>query len=224
MDERKRKYIIITALAVSVCLIVSFAAAGAHSSRKALTLNVSLYRYIPDYGSFEKTVTECWKEKHPEVELNFVDWDCYSGEVPDDLDVFVFDTVSLDVYAAGGFLLPLSEEDIAEKDDLIPEFVEGSLVDGKIFTVPQMLCTFLLFTRKDETDTALKAAESIADLHDILEDGELIIETSGAGTEICMYLHAVMDARQCWTDSFPPLEEGYLSDEAVLSLQWMEDM
>ena len=42
-----------------------------------------------------------WKEKHPEVELNFEKWDCYSGEVPEGLDVFVFDTISLDSFAEG---------------------------------------------------------------------------------------------------------------------------
>ena len=42
-----------------------------------------------------------WKEKHPEVELNFENWDCYSGEVPEGLDVFVFDTISLDSFAEG---------------------------------------------------------------------------------------------------------------------------
>ena len=36
------------------------------------TLNVALYGYIPDYGSFEDTVRESWEEAHPEVKLHFV--------------------------------------------------------------------------------------------------------------------------------------------------------
>ena len=58
-----------------------------------------------------------WKEKHPEVELNFENWDCYSGEVPEGLDVFVFDTISLDSFAERGFLLALSEKNIQDYND-----------------------------------------------------------------------------------------------------------
>ena len=221
MSDRKRKHIIIIALAAALCLIVSFWAAKARNSH-SVTLNVSLYPTIPEYGSYEETVGQCWRQIHPEVELNFVDWDCYSGTVPDDLDVFVIDTVSLDSYVDSGFLLPLSEEDIADIDDLIPAFLEGSLVDGTVYAVPQMLCTDLLYTRKD--DAALKDVQTIADLYAVLEDGELLLEKSGPVTELGRYMHAVMDSQQCWTDSFPPLEEGYLSDEAVLSLERLDGM
>lgn len=47
---------------------------------------VIVYKVLPDYDSFERTVEKCWKEKHPEAELNFVDWDCYSRAVPAFLD------------------------------------------------------------------------------------------------------------------------------------------
>lgn len=206
---------------MSIFLIVSFMAARTRNS-SAVTLNVALYPYVPEYGSFEETALQCFREIHPEVELNFVEWDCYSGTVPDDLDVFVFDTVCLDTYVKNGFLLPLDREDIADADDLIPAFLEGSLADGTVYAVPQMLCTDLLYTRKDDTD--LLDVKSIAELYGILEDGELLIEKSGTTTEICRYLQAVMDSRQGWTDSFPPLEEGSLSDEAVLSLEWVDGM
>ncbi|MBQ1466643.1 MAG: hypothetical protein IIZ17_08215 [Eubacteriaceae bacterium] len=150
MNERKRTYVLIIALVVSIFLIVSFMAAKTRNS-SAVTLNVALYPYVPEYGSFEETAAQCFREIHPEVELNFVEWDCYSGTVSDDLDVFVFDTVCLDTYVKNGFLLPLDREDISDADDLIPAFLEGSLADGTIYAVPQMLCTDLPYTRKDDT-------------------------------------------------------------------------
>ena len=108
--KRHNSYLIIAAL---LCLIGIFGILTIRnrttgSTQDPVTLNVSLYKYIPDYDAFEKTVSECWKEKHPEVELNFTDWDCYSKQVPDDLDVFVFDTLSLDAFAGKGCLLALS--------------------------------------------------------------------------------------------------------------------
>ncbi len=97
--KRAKAVIVLTViLCLSVCLAV-FIKKGASDAGKPLTLNVSLYKTLPDYASFERTVEECWKEKHPDVELNFVDWDCYSGSVPEDLDVFVFDVMSLDAAA-----------------------------------------------------------------------------------------------------------------------------
>lgn len=126
---------------------------------EAETLNVSLYKVLPNYDSFEETVEECWKETHPEIELNFTDWNCYSKEVPDDLDVFVFDTTSLDAFVQKGYLLALSEEEIQDYDDLIPAFMERCRVNGVSYVVPQILCTDLLYTRKED--------ESLKNVHNV---------------------------------------------------------
>ena len=185
-------------------------------------LNVTLYKVLPDYESFEKTVTECWNEKHPEVELNFVDWDCYSGSVPDDLDVFVIDTTSLDAFVEKGYLLALSEEDIEDYDDLIPSFMEGCRVNGEIYVVPQLLCTDLLYTRKG--DDVLENVKNIDELYAALGDSGLLLDKDSTIIQVAMYLQALTDGTQLYTVHYPPITEETLLPEAVESLRKISEM
>ena len=207
---------------IVLCLNVCFANEEAAYASKQAILNVSLYKILPNYDSFEETVEECWKEKHSEVKLNFVDWNCYSGEVPEDLDVFVFDATSLDAFVGKEYLLALSEEDIQDYHDLIPSFVEGCRVNGVIYAVPQILCTDLLYTRKG--DNALKDVENIGELHDALRNSGLLLDKESPIIQVAMYLQALTDETQRYTDHYPPIEEGMLSSEAMTSLELISDM
>ena len=217
--QRKTLYI---ALAVLLCLIGSFGILKTRTAPHPITLNVSLFKYVPDPAFFEKAVEDCWKEKHPDVALNFVDWDCYSGEVPENLDVFVMDTIVLDGLAGRGYLLTLSEDDIQDYDDLIPAFVEGCRVNGELCAVPQLLCTDLLFTRKE--DDALKSVNSIFELSDALDGNELILEKTDPIFLTATYLQALTDEEQQYMDHFPSIEAGTLSPKAVDSLEKIREM
>ena len=209
-------------MAAVLCVIACFAFLKTKRPPDPVTLNVSLYRVLPDYESFEETVRACWKEKHPEVELHFVDWDCYSAEVPEDLDVFVIDTTNLDTFAEKGYLLPLSENDIQDYDDLLPCFTEGCRVDGKLYVVPQILCTDLLYTRKG--DTELQDVQTMDELYSVLGTSGLLTDKRSDSIKVCMYLQALIDEAQNYMDSYPPIEEGKLSQRAVDSLAEMRDM
>ena len=44
------------------------------------------------------------------TKLELVDWYCYDEDLPDDLDVFVFDGIYLTEYLEKGYLLPIPEE------------------------------------------------------------------------------------------------------------------
>ena len=200
--------------AVFLCLCVCIAYVKERAGSKPVVLNVSLYKMIPDYDSFEKTVGQCWKEIHPEVELNFTDWDCYSGTVPDDLDVFVLDAMSLDAFAEKDSLLTLSEEEIQDYDDLIPSFVDGCRVDGDICVVPQFLCTDLLYTRKD--DAGLKNVKSIHELYEALDSSGLLLDKQSDDLGICMYMQALIDGTQQYTDQYPPPQKRYPRSGGVL--------
>ena len=192
------------------------------TTTEPVTLNVSLYTFIPDYDAFEQTVKRLWQEKHPEVKLNFVDWNSYSGEVPDDLDVFVFDTIDLDTFAEKGYLLELSKEEIQDYDDLIAPAMEGCLVNGDIVAVPQFLCTPLLYTRKD--DHELDEVTNIDQLYDVLNAKELLTDDSQDGDTVCHYLQALNDEYQRYIDSYPPLEKDTLSDGSVEALEKIKTM
>ena len=219
--KRNKLYII---LILSLCLLVSLVICKTGIFKKTstsdpTTLNVSLYKSIPQYDSFEKTVEECWSEKHPDVKLNFADWDCYSRTLPEDLDVFVLDIISLDFLSEKGCLLALSEEDIEDYNDLIPAFAEGCRVNGQIYAVPQLLCTDLLYTRKN--DAEIKNADSIYDLFAALDEPGLLLDKSSSST---MYLQALVDCKQQYMDQYPPIEAETLSSEAVDSLEKIRKM
>ncbi len=221
MKMKKQKRII--ALAVMLCLMIAcLGILTANAGKTNVTLNVSLYREIPDYDSFEEMVRACWAEKHPEVELNFVEWDCYGTEVPDDLDVFVFDTVNLDTFVEKGYLLVLSEEDIRDYEDLIPSMIEGCRINGSLCAVPQFLCTDLLYTRKG--DLPMQDVQSVDDLHTVLGDSGLLMDEDSDGVKVCLYLQALIDERQHYMESYPPVEEGKLSQGAINSLAKLRDM
>ena len=217
--KKRTKYLL---LAAALCLLVCLVLLLTGKKPEPVTLRVSLYKTLPDYEGFEKKIAECWNEKHPEVKLEFADWDCYSGDVPEDLDVFVIDAISLDAYAGKGVLLPLSKEEIRDYEDLIPSFAEGCRVDGTLYVVPQLLCTELLYTRKE--DTALKDVQSIDELREALEDRELILEKMSALAQVCRYLQALMDENKQYMDHFPVIEKGKLSGTAADSLRKMREL
>ena len=222
MRVQKPKHTLYIFLAVILCMVVCLVILKTGNTPEPVTMNVSLYKVVPDYDSFKKTIADRWKEKHPEVELNFENWDCYSGEVPEGLDVFVFDTISLDSFAERGFLLALSEKDIQDYNDLIPSFVEGCRVNGTLCVIPQFLCTDLLYTRKKDAD--LKTVQNIDDLYSVLGDSGLLLEKYSFTSKIGLYLQALIDEKQSYMDQYPPIKEGELSPIATDSLEKMRKM
>ena len=222
MRVQKPKHTLYIFLAVILCMVVCLVILKTGNTPEPVTMNVSLYKVVPDYDSFKKTIADRWKEKHPEVELNFENWDCYSGEVPESLDVFVFDTISLDSFAEKGFLLALSEKDIQDYNDLIPSFVEGCRVNGTLYAIPQFLCADLLYTRKNDAD--LKNVQNIDSLYNVLGDSGLLLDKHSATSKICMYLQALIDEKQSYMDHFPPIKEGELSPIAADSIEKMRKM
>ena len=222
MRVQKPKHTLYIFLAVILCMVVCLVILKTGNTPEPVTMNVSLYKVVPDYDSFKKTISDRWKEKHPEVELNFENWDCYSGEVPEGLDVFVFDTISLDSFAERGFLLALSEKDIQDYNDLIPSFVEGCRVNGTLCVIPQFLCTDLLYTRKKDAD--LKNVQNIDDLYSVLGDSGLLLEKHSFTSKIGLYLQALIDEKQSYMDQYPPIKEGELSPIATDSLEKMRKM
>ena len=222
MRVQKPKHTLYIFLAVILCMVVCLVILKTGNTPEPVTMNVSLYKVVPDYDSFKKTIADRWKEKHPEVELNFENWDCYSGEVPEGLDVFVFDTISLDSFAERGFLLALSEKDIQDYNDLIPSFVEGCRVNGTLYAIPQFLCADLLYTRKKDAD--LKNVQNIDDLYSVLGDSGLLLEKHSFTSKIGLYLQALIDEKQSYMDQYPPIKEGELSPIATDSLEKMRKM
>ena len=102
-------------------------------------LHVALYPYVPDMERFQEAVSDVWEEEHPDVDLKFVDWDCYTSDPDPVTDVFVFDGIYLSSFVEDGYLLSIPEEKIQGKEDIYPFALKGSSCEGEFYALPQML-------------------------------------------------------------------------------------
>jgi thiamine pyridinylase len=195
------------------------------------SLNVALYGYVPRYEQFKKVVAGKWKQENPNVALNFVDWDCYSSDPDQSLDVFVFDSTFLKYFVEKGYLLPLNPKDIQNKKDIIDFSLEGCRYNGKYYGIPQIGCSNLLYYRNN--DYSLKHVTNIDDLYKILGDntsGEipppnntgLLIDLAGGTTCACLYMETVIDVTRDIDPILP--DPDNLNPDAINNLRKLVKM
>jgi thiamine pyridinylase len=143
-------------LAVSPALAHKRRLAKAHHEAQITSLNLALYEYVPRLDQFKQVITAAWAQQAPGIQLNYVDWDCYSQDPPKNLDVFVFDGIFLDYFVASGFLSPLQPNEINNPADFLPYALNDSKIGNVNYAIPQIGCGSILFYRKG--DTALQRA------------------------------------------------------------------
>lgn len=229
---RKRKGIIILCLlfilTILLLLIQNVCGVMQAVSPSGQPLNVALYPYVPDVERFEETVRTEWAEIHEDVPLNFVTWDCYHEDPSDALDVFVFDAMFLSYFVDHGYLLSIPENKIHDKADLLPFAMDGCLIDGSVYAIPQITCTNLLFTRK--ADRSLSSVSDVDTLYEIMGDRKfhtvipdinegLLIDMSGGTTKVSMYLDALCDENRTYNAYHQTPDMENVSPEALNSLK-----
>lgn len=197
------------------------------------SLTAAIFKYIPDPVRFETAIREEWNRRHPDIALKFVDWDCYDQEIPNDIDVFIFDAIYLDHYIKQGALLPIHEEEIENKDDLIPYALNAAAVDGVLYAVPQFLCTNLLYTRKNDTDLA--DANDIDNLYQVIgelpsekillpENEGLLVQIASAVENFIWYILAFLDYEDTFPEEYITFDPDWISAEAIDSLEEIREM
>jgi len=70
------------------------------STPEHIIINYAIYPYVPRPEQFQQAIASAWTERHPDVEINLCDYDCYSEDPPADLDVFGFDFIFLDEFVS----------------------------------------------------------------------------------------------------------------------------
>lgn len=197
----------------------------------AKSLNVALFPYVPDVEKFQSIIESEWKKLHPEIALNFREWDCYDNpEIDDSLDVLTFDAVYLTEYAKNGELLAIEDTQINEKTDILNFVNEGIKYNNLYYGIPQMICANLFFYREDDSEMA--AANTIDQLYDIIGASQntgdtpellkgLLVDMSSGTGNICFYLDAIIDANAVYTDftEMPDLEN--INEKAIEGLNQM---
>ena len=224
---------VLPALLLSACALSRQgpAEAGEKAPDSKLTLEVALYPYVPDPDALRQAVRDAWTPEHPDVGLHFTDWDCYATDPGPALDVFVFDAIYLSSFVEEGYLLPIPEEKIRSREDLIPFALEGCRSDGTLYALPQLLCADFLYTRKD--DRELSGVCDLPGLYDVLGDriNQSVIPEENEGllinlsdmplTKVLMYLEAQVDQQQAYT-VYSPLPS--ISDLSAPLLDRLDDI
>ena len=186
-------------------------------------LRVALYPYVPRLQQFKDVLQRSWR--HPDIGLEFVDWDGYSSDPPADLDVFVFDAIFFDHFVAKGYLSPIPRERIVDIDDFLPYAIEGSQIDGTHYAIPQLGCASLLFYR--DGDQELARARTLEDIENALGNCTyleeqpppgvgLMIDMSGGTTNASYYIEAQQDLAHAYTPT-PALPTAEKLDPAVVA-------
>ena len=206
-------------LATADAVRIPAAAAGsaqtlAREGAGGITLKVGLFPWVPRPHQVEDVIAAAWKQRHPDVPLTFVFWDCYSSYPPPKLDVFVFDAIYLDDIVQHGLAQPLAEGEIDDVADLLPYSLQAARSDtGTLYGIPQYGCAKLLFYRRG--DNALAAATDLDDVVRALGTGTysglkpppgkgLIVDLSDPISDGCLYVEALEDSYGVYTAD-PPL-------------------
>jgi thiamine pyridinylase len=125
--------IFILSLLLYCCLLLSACSSGAskvptvnliQDEGASKVLTVAIYPYVPRLNQFKITIESTWSKVEPDVVLRFVDWDCYSTDPPETLEVFVFDAIFLSYFQEKGYLAAIKPEELKNADD----FLEYALI------------------------------------------------------------------------------------------------
>lgn len=208
-------------LLLLLLLLLAAAAAvlpAARGTGEKTTLSVALYPFVPDQARFQQAVEAEWNARHPEVALRFVLWNGYTEDPPDDLDVFVYDSVFLYDFLEKGCLLPIADEEVRDAGDYFPYALDACRVDGVIYALPQLLCTNLLYAR--EGDSELSEAANVGELYEIVgsstrtdgppAEGEGLLVNIPEGMNAAFwYLEVRIDREQQFSEwiSFPETDD-----------------
>ena len=152
----------IPAFVLSLLMLILCASCG--SGRKAESLTYALFPYLPDVEYYQELVERRWAEIEPDIRLVCADWDCYTGEAPEGIDVLMYDAVMQDALIGSGWIRPIDKDDVRDAGDLFPFAVDGLTADGRLYGIPVFLCgNFLIYDRGCDV---LAKAEHITDLAD----------------------------------------------------------
>ena len=162
----------IAAVVLSLLILVLCASCGSRAV-KADSLTYALFPYLPDVEYYQELVERRWAEIEPDIKLIRADWDCYTGEAPEGIDVVMYDAVMRDVLIDSGWISPIDKASVQNEEDMFPFAVDGLAADGKLYGIPVFLCgNFLIYDRSCD---ALAKAERITDLAD---ESELLVINS----------------------------------------------
>ena len=171
-------------------------AAAAEAAKKPESISVAIYPYVSDMGVFKQVLYKQWKEIEPNVELQFVEWDCYADPYPNNIDVMTYDALFLSHLVESGYLQPLNTDLISNTYGILPFAMEGSRHNGDLYALPFLACTSCMIYYAD--DEELAEVDNYNQLIEILtarmaEDPTKGLQTAFQKDAPYLYLDALID-------------------------------
>lgn len=210
------------------------------TSLAAGELNVALFQWVPRLEQFKSVIDEAWSRTHPDVTLNFVDWDCYDSDPTKDLDVFVFDGIFLSYFQSRGFLEQISPDQVTDFDDILEFVRNGTQVGGNYYGIPQLACTGFFFCqgKSDGCGDCIGSPDTLSNIYSYVGENSapdcvvpgpgsgMLMDLAGGTTCALLYLDAVQDLTGTYTPNptLPAPGPGTLNPGAVTNLQLLVRM
>lgn len=161
------------------------------------TLTMAPYLYVPRLSQFIDIMQAQWTDLYPTTYLQVVtDWDCYSADPPDSIDVFVYDGIFFNHFRNQGYLQPIPSEVISNPEDILPYALDAGKVGDTYYSLPQIGCGNILFYRSG--DVGIENAHSFQDLFNQIGAASyttprppanlgFMMDFSGGTTNACYY-------------------------------------
>lgn len=184
MRRRHIHYIILSML-ISLALCTSGYAAQAEDMEpaEAVTeypedvISMAIYPYVPDVELFEQVLLKQWEEIDPDVELEFVPWDCYYLGDPCGIDVITYDALFTSYLAENGFIQPISEDTVENVETVLPFAMDGAYHEGQLYGIPYLVCSYFLI--HDVNDAEMAAVDNFVELYEVVSQRKAADDSKG---------------------------------------------
>ena len=190
-DSKKIKLLLLKKYVAAVALLAVVLLAAACGEERVETLTYAVFPYLPDVEYYQELIERRWAELEPDIKLVRAEWDCYCDEVPEGVDVVMYDAVMRDSLIEKGWIRPIGRSAVQDSEDVFPFALEGFTVGDDLYGIPVFLCgNFLIYDLDSEE---LAAAEHITDLSDKSEI--LVVNSEDPMNRPQYVIEAVADSR-----------------------------
>lgn len=211
MKNEKNVLITRIGLKISLCIFLliplySVSQKAVRKLRAPSSINVAIYPYIPRYQQFVDMLTQAWNQLGTGVQLNFVNYDCYSSDPPPNLDVFVFDGIYYKYFMSRHYLKQLSTSNITDWMGFMNYAWNAVWVSpNTVFAIPYLGCSNVYFYRKSDPGLDTLRQNGLDAFYSIIGNSPspqnpqppqrqgLLMDLSGSTTDATLYLMAQMN-------------------------------
>lgn len=186
------------------------------------SLNVAIYPYLPRPQQFKDQLTQAWNNLQTGVALNYVDYDCYSSDPPDSLDVFVFDGMYYSYFMSQNYLMQIPISSVNDWTGFMNYAWSAVRTSNTtVNALPYLGCSNVYFYRKSDWALSQLRANGIDSLYALLGNSTdpqnpqppprqgLLIDYSGSTTDATLYVMAQMNLNNNYSSNpvLPPLSQ-----------------